>query len=173
MQERLFRQPRSQTKFVDTYLMIMTWRSLSLDDSANCCTGSHNTPAKCPSSGERIYSQIKFDVIWPCSTGVAYYKYFKDNCPNSYAYAYDEASHTALWTCDSKKKADYTLTFCPSGGKLVEQPAGGPENFDFNWFLSLWFLLSSMSSALVLSWKNLSTMFVKSFPYKCWKTWCV
>ena len=65
-------------------------------------------------------------------TGVAFYKYFKDNCRDSYAYAYDEASHTALWTCDSKKKADYTLTFCPSGGKLVEQHAGGPEIFDFN-----------------------------------------
>lgn len=52
-------------------------------------------------------------------------------CPNSYAYAYDESSHTALWTCDSNLKAgkhsheyynlifthavpqDYTLTFCP------------------------------------------------------------
>jgi len=83
-------------------------------DSANCCSGSHNTPAKCPSSG------------------VAYYKYFKNSCPNSYVYAYDESSHTALWTCDSKKKSDYTLTFCPSGGKLVEQPAGGPENLDFD-----------------------------------------
>nr|ANC28050.1 thaumatin-like protein [Polyporus umbellatus] len=64
-------------------------------NSANCCSGSHNTPATCPSSG------------------VAYYSYFKDNCPNSYAYAYDESSGTALWTCDSNLAADYTLTFCP------------------------------------------------------------
>ena len=35
----------------------------------------------------------------------------EDNCPNSYAYAYDESSGTALWTCD--KAADYTITFCP------------------------------------------------------------
>ncbi|ESK92281.1 thaumatin-like protein [Moniliophthora roreri MCA 2997] len=64
-------------------------------DSANCCSGSHNTPQTCPSSG------------------VQYYSYFKSNCPRSYAYAYDENSGTALFTCDSKLKADYTLTFCP------------------------------------------------------------
>ncbi|KAJ8082347.1 hypothetical protein PM082_008202 [Marasmius tenuissimus] len=64
-------------------------------DSANCCSGSHNTPETCPASGVQFYS------------------YFKDNCRNSYAYAYDEASQTALWTCDSGLNADYTLTFCP------------------------------------------------------------
>ncbi|KAI0672089.1 thaumatin-like protein [Trametes maxima] len=64
-------------------------------DSANCCSGSHSTAATCPASG------------------VQYYDYFKGNCPNSYAYAYDESSNTALWTCDSEKNADYTLTFCP------------------------------------------------------------
>ncbi|EPQ51745.1 thaumatin-like protein [Gloeophyllum trabeum ATCC 11539] len=64
-------------------------------DSANCCTGSHSTPDTCPASG------------------VQYYNYFKDNCPNSYVYAYDEGSGTALWTCDSGLQADYTLTFCP------------------------------------------------------------
>lgn len=64
-------------------------------DSGNCCSGSHNTPATCPPSG------------------VQYYDYFKGGCPNSYAYAYDESSHTALWTCDSGKNADYTITFCP------------------------------------------------------------
>ncbi|KAH9903188.1 thaumatin family-domain-containing protein [Cubamyces lactineus] len=65
-------------------------------DSANCCSGSHDTAATCPSSG------------------VQYYDYFKGNCPNSYAYAFDESSGTALWTCDSGLNADYTLTFCPS-----------------------------------------------------------
>ncbi|KJA25242.1 hypothetical protein HYPSUDRAFT_418893 [Hypholoma sublateritium FD-334 SS-4] len=64
-------------------------------NSANCCSGSHNTPATCPSSG------------------VEFYSYFKGNCPNSYAYAFDESSGTALWTCDSSLNADYTLTFCP------------------------------------------------------------
>ncbi|KAH9927973.1 Osmotin thaumatin-like protein [Epithele typhae] len=60
-----------------------------------CCTGSHDTAATCPPSG------------------VLYYDYFKGNCPNSYAYAYDESSGTALWTCDSNLAADYTVTFCP------------------------------------------------------------
>ncbi|KIL68391.1 hypothetical protein M378DRAFT_71776 [Amanita muscaria Koide BX008] len=64
-------------------------------NSANCCTGSHSTPATCPSSG------------------VAYYSYFKGNCPNSYAFAYDESSGSALWTCPSSKAAGYTITFCP------------------------------------------------------------
>ncbi|TFY83991.1 hypothetical protein EWM64_g20 [Hericium alpestre] len=41
------------------------------------------------------------------------HSYFKGNCPNSYAYAYDESSGTAIWTCDSGLNADYTLTFCP------------------------------------------------------------
>jgi len=64
-------------------------------DSPNCCSGSHNLPATCPPSG------------------VQYYDYFKKPCPNSYAYAYDESSKTALWTCDSKLSADYVVTFCP------------------------------------------------------------
>ena len=37
----------------------------------------------------------------------------ENNCPNAYAYAYDESSGTALWTCDSNLRADYTVTFCP------------------------------------------------------------
>ncbi|PAV18276.1 thaumatin [Pyrrhoderma noxium] len=65
-------------------------------DSPNCCTGQFNTALTCPSSG------------------VAYYSYFKSNCPDAYAYAYDESSGTALWTCDSGLQADYLLTFCPS-----------------------------------------------------------
>ncbi|EIW81908.1 thaumatin-like protein [Coniophora puteana RWD-64-598 SS2] len=64
-------------------------------DSANCCSGSHNTAATCPPSG------------------VAHYDYFKSSCPNSYAYAYDESSGTALWTCAYSASTDYTVTFCP------------------------------------------------------------
>ena len=37
----------------------------------------------------------------------------ESNCPNSYAYAYDESSGTALWECNSSLEADYTVTFCP------------------------------------------------------------
>ncbi|EIM80662.1 thaumatin-like protein [Stereum hirsutum FP-91666 SS1] len=64
-------------------------------NSPYCCTGSHNTAATCPPSG------------------VLDYHYFKDNCPNAYAYAYDESSGTALWTCPSHLKADFTIQFCP------------------------------------------------------------
>ncbi|EKM57115.1 uncharacterized protein PHACADRAFT_254685 [Phanerochaete carnosa HHB-10118-sp] len=65
-------------------------------NSPNCCSGQYDTAATCPSSG------------------VAYYSYFKGNCPNAYAYAYDESSGTALWTCNSALAPDYTVTFCPA-----------------------------------------------------------
>ncbi|KAJ7628699.1 thaumatin-like protein [Roridomyces roridus] len=65
-------------------------------NSANCCSGSHNTPATCPNSG------------------VFGYSYFKSNCPNAYAYAFDESSGTALWECPSARQATYTISFCPA-----------------------------------------------------------
>ncbi|KIJ56348.1 hypothetical protein M422DRAFT_150344 [Sphaerobolus stellatus SS14] len=65
------------------------------NDSPNCCSGSFSTPQTC----------TRF--------GVEFYDYFKSNCPNSYAFAFDESSGTALWKCDSSLNADYTLTFCP------------------------------------------------------------
>lgn len=74
---------------------IFVYKRLFLGNSPNCCTGSHNLPQTCPPSG------------------VAYYDYFKSRCPRSYVYAYDESSGTALWTCPSTLRADYTLTFCP------------------------------------------------------------
>ncbi|KAF8323881.1 Osmotin thaumatin-like protein [Clavulina sp. PMI_390] len=64
-------------------------------DSPACCSGSYDTAATCPSSG------------------VPNYSYFKDNCPDSYVYAYDESSGTALWTGASSDESDYTVTFCP------------------------------------------------------------
>ncbi|KAH8985625.1 thaumatin-like protein [Lactarius hatsudake] len=71
--------------------------SLPLDsnNSPNCCTGSYNTAATCPSSG------------------VPYFSYFKSNRPNTYVYAYDESSGTALFSCPSSNQADYTVAFCP------------------------------------------------------------
>ncbi|KAJ6502908.1 thaumatin-like protein [Mycena vitilis] len=65
-------------------------------DSANCCSGSHNTQPTCPSSGVQFYS------------------YFKNTCPDSYAYAFDEPSGTALYHCASNLAADYTIEFCPA-----------------------------------------------------------
>ncbi|THH00317.1 hypothetical protein EW026_g2216 [Hermanssonia centrifuga] len=63
-------------------------------NSPNCCSGSFDTPATCPSSG------------------VAYYSYFKNACPTVYAYPYDDA--TSTFTCNSNLAADYTVTFCPA-----------------------------------------------------------
>ncbi|KAF5380261.1 hypothetical protein D9757_008239 [Collybiopsis confluens] len=64
-------------------------------NSPNCCTGSHNTAATCAPSG------------------VSDYDFFKNGCPDSYVYAYDESSGTALWTCPASNSPDYTVTFCP------------------------------------------------------------
>lgn len=89
-------------------------------NSPNCCSGSFNTPATCPPSGVQFYSffsesvpagagfyhnEVNMLMIFPC--------WIEDNCPDAYAYAFDESSGTALWTCDSSKNVDYTLTFCP------------------------------------------------------------
>ncbi|VDC00835.1 unnamed protein product [Peniophora sp. CBMAI 1063] len=70
---------------------------VALGGENNCCSGSHNTAATCPPSGVTDYS------------------YFKNNCPDSYVYAYDESSGTALFTCPLSNGvgADYTITFCP------------------------------------------------------------
>ncbi|KAL1561094.1 Thaumatin-like protein 1 [Salvia divinorum] len=54
-----------------------------------CCSGEFGTPDKCRPSA---YSSI-----------------FKNACPRSYSYAYDDA--TSTFTCSG---ADYTITFCPS-----------------------------------------------------------
>jgi len=64
-------------------------------NSASCCTGQFSTAATCP------------------NTGVLNYHFFKGNCPNAYAYAYDESSGTALWNCPATNQPDYTVTFCP------------------------------------------------------------
>ena len=57
-------------------------------NSPACCSGQWSGgPQDCPSSGSSSYN------------------YFKSNCPNSYAYAYDEPSGTALWYCDASKRA--------------------------------------------------------------------
>lgn len=64
-------------------------------NSPSCCSGHFNLPQTCP------------------NTGVPHYSFFKSQCPDSYVYAYDESSGTALFTCPSNKLANYTLTFCP------------------------------------------------------------
>ncbi|KAH9972553.1 thaumatin family-domain-containing protein [Lactifluus volemus] len=96
-------------------------------DSANCCTGTHNTQATCPANG------------------VSYYNYFKGNCPNSYVYAFDGASGTALWTCPSAQASDYKLTFCPC----------------------VYFSLSSLFFLLVDIWHVMRTQTSARLPSPC------
>ncbi|KZV47917.1 thaumatin-like protein 1 [Dorcoceras hygrometricum] len=58
-------------------------------DPQYCCSGDYSTPETCrPTS----YSEL-----------------FKNACPRSYSYAYDDGSST--FTCES---ADYVITFCPT-----------------------------------------------------------
>ncbi|KAK7002357.1 thaumatin [Favolaschia claudopus] len=68
-------------------------------NSSNCCTGSFGSQEACPTSS------------------VEHYSYFKQSCPNSFAYAFDESSGTAVFQCPKAVKFDedveYTVTFCP------------------------------------------------------------
>ncbi|CAK5278258.1 unnamed protein product [Mycena citricolor] len=64
------------------------------NDNPSCCSGIHDTPATCPSSG------------------VGHYSYFKQACPLAYAYAYDDL--TSLFTCPTGAQPSYTVTFCPA-----------------------------------------------------------
>ncbi|EGO01159.1 hypothetical protein SERLA73DRAFT_72127 [Serpula lacrymans var. lacrymans S7.3] len=66
------------------------------NNSNNCCSGSFNTAATCPVSGVQDYS------------------FFKNNCPNSYCYPFDESSNTAVWACSGTLNPTYTITFCPA-----------------------------------------------------------
>ncbi|XP_071702868.1 thaumatin-like protein 1 [Rutidosis leptorrhynchoides] len=67
-----------------------------------CCSGSFGSPDTCRPS---VYSEI-----------------FKSACPESYSYAYDDA--TSTFTCTG---ADYTVTFCPgsTSQKSSSVPASG------------------------------------------------
>ncbi|KAF5335594.1 hypothetical protein D9758_017256 [Tetrapyrgos nigripes] len=78
-----------------------------LASSLDCCVANSSSPDTCPPDG------------------VQFYHYFKDACPNTYAYAFDESSGTALQSCDSDLSANYTLTFCPSPSLAVAQSASG------------------------------------------------
>ncbi|KAH7098405.1 Osmotin, thaumatin-like protein [Auriculariales sp. MPI-PUGE-AT-0066] len=79
-------------------------------NSANCCTGDFAGRDKCTPQT------------------VQFYDYFKGACPNSYAFALDEASGTAMWACDTNTAGvpDYSIVFCPAGDDGNGAPAA-PE----------------------------------------------
>lgn len=62
-------------------------------NSTNCCTGDFGTPQTC------------------LPDNVDHYKFFKDRCPDSYAYAYDDSS--GLKSCPLESETDFIVTFCP------------------------------------------------------------
>ncbi|KAG1823700.1 thaumatin [Suillus subaureus] len=80
-------------------------------NSPNCCSGQYDTPATCPSSGVEYYSYFSKCRHAVACLQVADYLYAEDNCPDAYAYAYDDA--TSLFTCSSSLNAEFTITFCP------------------------------------------------------------
>ena len=87
-----------------------------LANNPNCCTGTHNTAATCPSSGVQYYSYFSASPLfffrsYPLNMHAC--PLTENSCKDSYVFAYDEPSGTALWTCDGNKAADYTITFCP------------------------------------------------------------
>lgn len=57
-------------------------------DPQYCCSGAYATPDTCKPS--------------------SYSMFFKNACPKSYSYAYDDG--TSTFTCAA---ADYIITFCP------------------------------------------------------------
>ncbi|KAK4348985.1 hypothetical protein RND71_031740 [Anisodus tanguticus] len=69
-----------------------------------CCSGAYGSPSTCKPSS---YSAM-----------------FKNACPKSYSYAYDDA--TSTFTCTG---ADYTITFCPS---LTSQKSSRDSSMPFS-----------------------------------------
>ena len=74
-------------------------------------------PGACQSSGVAFYSYFSTSIF--CKTSFTLQDTAdllcctEGNCPNAYAYAFDEPSGTALQACDMGLAADYTVTFCP------------------------------------------------------------
>ncbi|XP_010029672.2 thaumatin-like protein 1 [Eucalyptus grandis] len=68
-----------------------------------CCSGAYNSPSACKPS---LYSQI-----------------FKNACPRSYSYAFDDA--TSTFTCTG---ADYTITFCPNSPSIKSATGSSPKS---------------------------------------------
>ena len=85
-------------------------------NNPNCCTGTFSTPDQCPPSGVQDYdyfSACPRSHSLEANSDTLRFILSESQCPNAYAYAYDESSGTALWKCDSGLNADYTITFCP------------------------------------------------------------
>jgi len=82
------------------------------DTDQYCCRGAYGTAATCALANWSKPAQTYVNNI---------HKF----CPNSYSYAYDEASG-ALQTCATG--GDYELTYCPSGGGSSSSPPPSSSN---------------------------------------------
>ncbi|XP_065855171.1 thaumatin-like protein 1 [Euphorbia lathyris] len=71
-------------------------------DPKYCCSGEFSNPDTCKPS--------------------SYSEFFKNACPRSYSYAYDDG--TSTFTCAG---ADYVITFCPSPASTSLKSANGQD----------------------------------------------
>ena len=83
------------------------------NNDPNCCTGRYDTAATCPSSGVQYYSYFSEFSSASLTYVIKFDGISESTCPDTYVYAYDESSGTALFSCAASKQADYTITFCP------------------------------------------------------------
>ncbi|KAF3683157.1 Thaumatin-like protein 1 [Capsicum annuum] len=74
-------------------------------DPRYCCIGSYATPDTCKPTD--------------------YSEFFKNACPKSYSYAYDDG--TSTFTCSS---ADYVITFCPASDDSPKSSGGSDTGVD-------------------------------------------
>ncbi|BGP14802.1 hypothetical protein JCM10213v2_002757 [Rhodosporidiobolus nylandii] len=76
------------------------------DNEEYCCSGAHSLP-------ENLSQTTSVDLCQHYGEGSRrqVLPWWKRNCPIAYAYAYDESSGTALFTCTDR--VDWTITFCP------------------------------------------------------------
>jgi len=69
-------------------------------------------PRACSSTPTSVRTSYYFSERVPIET-ITFFSNAEGDCPNSYVYAFDQGSGTALWTCNSTLNSDYRLTFCP------------------------------------------------------------
>ncbi|KAA1473398.1 Osmotin, thaumatin-like protein [Dentipellis sp. KUC8613] len=93
--------------------------AISIGGNTNCTQPSctYDLVANCPSDIAVQSGGANVGCGSPCnanSTSAAtcpQWDYYHNNCPQVYAYAYDD--NYALFTCPSASATSYTLTFCP------------------------------------------------------------
>ncbi|KAK4058080.1 hypothetical protein OIO90_000819 [Microbotryomycetes sp. JL221] len=83
----------------------------SQEPSLNCCSGKFNSWQECPSDQ------------------IDHYRYFKDICTDAYAAPYDNAPGLPVvdWSCPTKLKTSYTITFCPGGSGAASNTNDKPK----------------------------------------------